>query len=394
MGKTRSFSLLISFFSYFSAVISHCSSMSESDGELSVGVPSPISPQQHYHLMTTASQNSQNSAGMEDVSPVNESQQNSKGYQPERDHSTNDSCSSGSVTSRNPTCARCKNHQIISPLKGHKRYCPTRHCLCELCKITIKKQKINAEQVAARRAQAQDEEMGLIKPTASGERPPAISVSSPSTTMSTRSISPSTRTSRVVLLEDQSTLRNDPLRLATYSAPISPIRPSAQQHQQVQQQQQHQQQQQQQQQQPTSATNLSCQPGPVVFSQHVSWGSILLGQNATMLRESLHHARLVPEELAVLEHDVRKARVVTDEVSHNLSEIHRELQTRLLQVGQFSSFPLRPPERNAGVVSAPSQFFPYSSNPAMYAHQFRPSVITGPRIENPASYNHFNPQGN
>ena len=114
-----------------------------------------------------------------------------------------------------------------------------------------------------------------------------------------------------------------------------------------------------------------------------------------MLRESLHNARIVPEELAVLEHDIRKARVVTDQVVQNLSEIHRELQGRLLHVGQLSSFPLRPPpERTTAVGAAPSQFFAYSSTSAVYAHQFRPSVITGPRIDNPIGYNHFNSQGN
>ena len=222
--------------------------MSESDGELSVGAPSPISPKHHYHLMTAASQNSRNGPGKGDVSLNHEPLHSSKGYQPERDQSTNDSNSSGSLTSRNPTCARCKNHNIISPLKGHKRYCPTRHCLCELCKITIKKQKVNAEQVATRRAQAQDEEMGLTKPNGSNNRPPTSSVSSPSITMSTRSISPPMRTSRTVLVEEQATLRNDPLRLTTYSTAVSPIRASIQHHQppqhsQHQQQHQHQQQQ-------------------------------------------------------------------------------------------------------------------------------------------------------
>ena len=51
------------------------------------------------------------------------------------------------VNHRNPTCALCRNHQKISSLKGHKRYCPWRQCLCELCYSTNKKREINAKQV-------------------------------------------------------------------------------------------------------------------------------------------------------------------------------------------------------------------------------------------------------
>jgi len=283
----------------------------------------------------------------------------------EEDYSSNDSRfqleangkSTTAMTSRNPSCALCKNHGINSALKGHKRYCNFSGCPCHPCRVTRKKQKLNASQVSSRRAQQQDKELGVSYRSSI----PTQNLSGSSTPRPFDSPIPSIMSTepRRISNEQHHSQMERPSRILTLASANSSSRSLA----------------------PVSYTPALS--GPVIFGENISLECFLLGRNASLLSNSLHDTRMSREQLQYLDNEISNTTRAVKDIAFGVNSIYQYLVDRLQREHVRSS--------KNNVESLNSHILVPASDPRAHSHLNNHSSQHQAHLETPMFQSFGNP---
>lgn len=265
----------------------------------------------------------------------------------EEDYSSNDSQfqleTNGNptkdATSRNPSCALCKNHRVNSVLKGHKRYCNFSSCPCHLCRVTRKKQKINASQVSSRRALQQDKELLGVSYRSNI---PIENLSDSSTPFDSPKPFISTFESRRISNEERHSQMERSSRIISLTSANSSSRPLA----------------------PSCALS-----GPVIFGENISLECILLGRNVSLLSNSLHDSKLSRDQLQYLDKELSNTTRVVKDISCGVNSIYQYLVDRLQRehVGASKNIVALLSPNSHSLVQETTNKFP-AVDPHAYSH--------------------------
>lgn len=69
------------------------------------------------------------------------------------------------ASNRNPKCTRCRNHGILSDLRGHKHQCRFKDCTCMDCRTVAERQRLTAARIALFRQQKGNEADMIVNTT-------------------------------------------------------------------------------------------------------------------------------------------------------------------------------------------------------------------------------------